>query len=76
MALEKCKKECKVLEITLNRQRALRKSSTTLVNQLDTQVPYRMARQFRVRTQEKNSGDAVRRLGTIIQSIFCAQAFA
>ena len=44
MAFEKCKKECKVLEITLNRQRALRKSSTTLVNQLDTQVPYRMAR--------------------------------
>ena len=27
----------------------------------------------RVRTHEKNSGDAVRRLGTIIQSIFCAQ---
>ena len=30
----------------------------------------------RVRTQEKNSGDAVRRLGTIIQSIFCAQSGA
>ena len=29
-----------------------------------------------VRTQEKNSGDAVRRLGTIIQSIFCAQSGA
>ena len=26
--------------------------------------------------QEKNSGDAVRRLGTIIQSIFCAQSGA
>ena len=30
----------------------------------------------RVRTHEKNSGDAVRRLGTIIQSIFCAQSEA
>ena len=30
----------------------------------------------RVRTYEKNSGDAVRRLGTIIQSIFCAQSGA
>ena len=29
-----------------------------------------------VRTYEKNSGDAVRRLGTIIQSIFCAQSEA
>ena len=29
-----------------------------------------------VRTHEKNSGDAVRRLGTIIQSIFCAQSEA
>ena len=28
----------------------------------------------RVRTHKKNSGDAVRRLGTIIQSIFCAQS--
>ena len=28
----------------------------------------------RVRTLEKNSGDAIRRLGTIIQSIFCAQS--
>ena len=28
----------------------------------------------RVRTHEKNSGDAVRRLGTIIQSIFFAQS--
>ena len=28
----------------------------------------------RVRTHEKNSGDAVRRLGPIIQSIFCAQS--
>ena len=28
----------------------------------------------RVRTHEKNWGDAVRRLGTIIQSIFCAQS--
>ena len=28
----------------------------------------------RVRTDEKNSGEAVRRLGTIIQSIFCAQS--
>ena len=28
----------------------------------------------RVGTLEKNSGDAVRRLGTIIQSIFCAQS--
>ena len=27
----------------------------------------------RVRIHEKNSGDAVSRLGTIIQSIFCAQ---
>ena len=27
-----------------------------------------------VRTHEKNSGDAVRRLGTIIQRIFCAQS--
>ena len=70
MAFEKCKKECNTLEITLNRERALRKSSTTSVNQRDTQVQYRMARQFRVRTQEKNSGDAVHRLGTIMQSIF------
>ena len=30
----------------------------------------------RVRTHEKNLGDAVRRLGTIIQSIFCAQSGA
>ena len=30
----------------------------------------------RVRTHEKNSGDAVRRLDTIIQSIFCAQSGA
>ena len=30
----------------------------------------------RVRTQEKNPGDAVRRLGTIIPSIFCAQSGA
>ena len=30
----------------------------------------------RVRIHEKNSGDAVRRLGTIIQSIFCAQSGA
>ena len=30
----------------------------------------------RVRTHKKNSGDAVRRLGTIIQSIFCAQSGA
>ena len=30
----------------------------------------------RVRTHEKNSGDAVRRLGKIIQSIFCAQSGA
>ena len=30
----------------------------------------------RVRTHEKNSGDAVRRLGTIIQSIFWAQSGA
>ena len=30
----------------------------------------------RVRTHQKNSGDAVRRLGTIIQSIFCAQSVA
>ena len=30
----------------------------------------------RVRTHENNSGDAVRRLGTIIQSIFCAQSGA
>ena len=30
----------------------------------------------RVRTHEKNSGDAVRRLGSIIQSIFCAQSGA
>ena len=29
-----------------------------------------------VRTHEKNSGDAVCRLGTIIQSIFCAQSGA
>ena len=29
-----------------------------------------------VRTRKKNSGDAVRRLGTIIQSIFCAQSGA
>ena len=28
----------------------------------------------RVQTHEKNLGDAVRRLGTIIQSIFCAQS--
>ena len=28
----------------------------------------------RVRTHEMNSGDAVRRLGTMIQSIFCAQS--
>ena len=30
----------------------------------------------RVRTHEKNSGDAVRRLGTIIESIVCAQSGA
>ena len=30
----------------------------------------------RVRTHEKNSGQTVRRLGTIIQSIFCAQSGA
>ena len=30
----------------------------------------------RVRIHEKNSGDAVSRLGTIIQSIFCAQSGA
>ena len=30
----------------------------------------------RVRTHEKNSGETVRRLGTIIQSIFCAQSGA
>ena len=30
----------------------------------------------RVRTHKKNSGDAVRRLGSIIQSIFCAQSGA
>ena len=30
----------------------------------------------RVQTHEKNLGDAVRRLGTIIQSIFCAQSGA
>ena len=30
----------------------------------------------RVGTHERNSGDAVRRLGTIIQSIFCAQSGA
>ena len=30
----------------------------------------------RVRTHEKNSEDAVRRLGTIIQSIFCVQSGA
>ena len=30
----------------------------------------------RVRTREKNSGETVRRLGTIIQSIFCAQSGA
>ena len=29
---------------------------------------------LRVRTHQKKSGDAVRRLGTIIQSIFCAQS--
>ena len=28
----------------------------------------------RVQTQEKNSGETVRRLGTIIQSSFCAQS--
>ena len=28
----------------------------------------------RVRTHENNSGETVRRLGTIIQSIFCAQS--
>ena len=28
----------------------------------------------RVRTHEKNSGETVRQLGTIIQSIFCAQS--
>ena len=31
---------------------------------------------YRVRTHEKNSGETVRRLGTIIQSIFCAQSGA
>ena len=30
----------------------------------------------RVRTHEKNSGETVRRLGTIIQCIFCAQSGA
>ena len=30
----------------------------------------------RVRTHEKNSGETVRRLGTIIQSTFCAQSGA
>ena len=29
-----------------------------------------------IRTPKKNSGDSVRRLGTIIQSIFCAQSGA
>ena len=30
----------------------------------------------RVRTREENLGDAVRQLGTIIQSIFCVQSGA
>ena len=30
----------------------------------------------RVRTHKRNSGDAVRRLGTVIQSIFCAKSEA
>ena len=42
----------------------------SLVNELGK----RRDNSHRVRTHEKNSGDAVRRLGTIIQSIFCAQS--
>jgi len=38
--------------------------------------PRRPINSRRVPTHEKNSGDAVRRLGTIIQSIFCAQSGA
>ena len=36
----------------------------------------RQVNSHHVRTHKKNSGDAVRRLGTIIQSIFCAQSGA
>ena len=44
----------------------------SLVNELGK----RRDNSHRVRTHEKNSGDAVRRLGTIIQSIFCAKSGA
>ena len=36
----------------------------------------RQVNSHHVRTHKKNSGDAVRRLGTIIQSIFCVQSGA
>ena len=35
-----------------------------------------MTSRTRVRTHDKNSSETVRRLGTIIQSIFCAQSGA
>ena len=47
----------------------------TYVNELDNNI-VRRDNNSRVRTLEKKSGDAVRRLGTIIQSIFCAQSRA
>ena len=48
----------------------------TYVNEPDNYNIVRRDNNSRVRTLEKNSGDAVRRLGTIIQSIFCAQSRA
>ena len=42
------------------------------VASLDLKVP----NSRRVRTHEKNSGDAVRRLGTMIQCISCVQSGA
>ena len=48
----------------------------TYVNEPDNYNIVRRDNNSRLRTLEKNSGDTVRRLGTIIQSIFCAQSRA
>ena len=62
----------------------LRKTTVLFVHQYGTDTPlgsYTMSQTSRdrdnsrcVRTHEKNSGETVRRLATIIQSIFCAQS--
>ena len=49
---------------------------TTLVNELDKSNIVWRDNIRRTWTHEKNSGDAVRRLSTIIQGIFCAQSGA